>query len=137
MEFMLFLSMLGTAMIFGLIPAYIAKSKGRDFSKWWLYGTLIFIVALPHAVFIKTYDGPNHLTMQSGQKKCPHCAEFVKADAKLCRFCQKEFATGPVKNKSAVRHRSMSNGDWVCGRCDELNNIARDVCKSCNTSLNA
>ena len=36
----------------GLIPAKIAESKGYDFKLWWLYGWLIFIVALIHAALL-------------------------------------------------------------------------------------
>ena len=42
------------AAIIGLLPAIIAKSKGRDFLTWYLYGALLFIFALPHSIFIKT-----------------------------------------------------------------------------------
>lgn len=34
------------------IPATIAKNKGRSFGKWWLYGWLLFIVALIHSLLI-------------------------------------------------------------------------------------
>ncbi|MDR1307223.1 MAG: hypothetical protein LBK74_06595 [Treponema sp.] len=47
-----------------LIPASIAKSKGRDFVKWYLYGFLIFIVALIHSLLLEddsTNDEPNYL----------------------------------------------------------------------------
>ena len=27
-------------------------------------------------------------------KKCPYCAEMIKYEAKVCRFCQRELATG-------------------------------------------
>jgi hypothetical protein len=37
--------------VIGLIPAAIARHKGRNFFLWWLYGTVIWIVALPHALF--------------------------------------------------------------------------------------
>ncbi|TPI30243.1 hypothetical protein FJW07_29585 [Mesorhizobium sp. B3-1-9] len=32
------------------------------------------------------------------EKKCPDCAEIVKADARICRFCRHEF-------KKQVRYR--------------------------------
>ena len=46
------LSMLFFAAILGLIPGFIAKSKGYSFGAWWLYGFLIFIVAIIHVLFI-------------------------------------------------------------------------------------
>ena len=33
--------------VLGLIPAAIARSKGRSFFGFWLYGALIFIVGYP------------------------------------------------------------------------------------------
>ncbi len=38
---------------FGSIPAYIASRKGRNFGKWWLYGWLLFGLAIIHSVIIK------------------------------------------------------------------------------------
>ena len=38
------------AAVLGLIPVAIAANKGRSFVGWWIYGTLVFIVALPHAL---------------------------------------------------------------------------------------
>ena len=37
----------------GLIPAFIARGKGKSFVAWWIYGALIFIVALPHSLIMK------------------------------------------------------------------------------------
>ena len=44
--------MLFFAAILGLIPGFIAKSKGYSFGAWWLYGFLIFIVAIIHVLVI-------------------------------------------------------------------------------------
>jgi len=27
----------------------------------------------------------------AGTRKCPHCAETIKVDAKICRFCKREL----------------------------------------------
>lgn len=41
------------AVLIGLIPATIAKNKGRSFGLWWFYGAALFIIALPHALIMK------------------------------------------------------------------------------------
>lgn len=38
------------AMVFGLIPAAVAHYKGQNFFGWWLYGTLVWLIATPHAI---------------------------------------------------------------------------------------
>lgn len=35
------------AVLIGLIPASIAKGKGKSFCLWWFYGAALFIVAFP------------------------------------------------------------------------------------------
>jgi hypothetical protein len=37
----------------GLLPAARAYYKGRNFFAWWLYGTLIWIIAMPHAILLR------------------------------------------------------------------------------------
>lgn len=39
--------------IIGCLPAAIAQSKGQSFAVWWIYGALLFIVALPHSLLLK------------------------------------------------------------------------------------
>lgn len=39
--------------LLALIPALIAESKGRSFVKWYIYGVLLFIIALLHSIIIK------------------------------------------------------------------------------------
>lgn len=48
----------------GLIPANIAKQKGYDFTKWWIYGWLLFIVAMIHVCIIP--DKNMQLIQQKG-----------------------------------------------------------------------
>lgn len=74
--------------ILGCIPASIAKGKGRNFFEWWIYGALLFIVALIHSLCIgKDYKAIEQSQPNDGLVKCPYCAEAIKPEAVKCKHC--------------------------------------------------
>ena len=80
------------SIVLGLIPALIARSKGRSFALWWLYGALLFIVALPHSIIIKAdREYIEKRQLADGMKKCPFCAEMINGDARVCKHCGRDI----------------------------------------------
>jgi hypothetical protein len=63
-----------------LIPAWIAHRKGQGFSTFYVFGLLLWIVAVPVALLVK-----------DRRSRCPECAEIVKPEAKKCPHCHSEI----------------------------------------------
>lgn len=85
------------AALLGCIPAAIAQKKGRSFGGWWLFGALLFIIALPMALVAS----PNPKTM----KCCTACMGWVPIDARKCGHCGNDL--------SAPRSVYAAHTDWT------------------------
>lgn len=88
--------------LIGLLPAYIASNKGHSFVAWWIFGALLFIVALPMAIIVKPDEAG--MAQRSNARKCPHCAELIKREARVCRYCGRDVV--PVAAETPDRDGS-------------------------------
>ncbi len=48
--------------------------------------------AFIHALFLK------ETAMAIGRTKCPFCAEVIRVEAKVCRFCGRDLAQSVLKS---------------------------------------
>jgi RNA polymerase subunit RPABC4/transcription elongation factor Spt4 len=124
------------AVLLGLIPASIAQSKGRSFVAWWFYGAAPFIIALPHALMLKPVEG-------HGVKKCPHCAELIKDEAKVCRYCGRDIPAKTVTCPNCGADIDSTVGQcpacgarlFECTECKATVDGKAEVCPKCRTRL--
>ena len=75
--------------LFALLPANIAYHKGRNFAKWFINGVLLWLIATIHSICIHDNDKAK---LRKGHKKCPHCGEFSRPEATVCRCCGRDLA---------------------------------------------
>jgi hypothetical protein len=88
--------------LFALIPANIAAKKGHSAGGYWALGFFLsFVLALVLALVIEDRKNPRYLTareihvVENGLSKtlqCPACAEWIKAEAKICKHCREDVS---------------------------------------------
>ena len=105
---MLFLVSLIIAAALGLIPAFIAKSKGYSFGLWWFYGWMLFIVAVIHVCVIPD---------KNVAKKGNALSTYVDNNSKIEKS---QFATSQLKEYKHLYDQGIITEDEFNAKKDHL-----------------
>jgi hypothetical protein len=82
--------------LLSILIGVFASSKKRNGVGWFF---ISFLISPLIAFIILLVIGPSPSTL----KKCPKCAEEVKAEAVVCRFCGYEFPQPPPLSIEELR----------------------------------
>lgn len=81
------------ALVSGFLCAYLAEQKGHSTGAWFVLGFLFGVFALIAGAGLPSVSEATDVYNrdESLVKRCPRCAELVRIEASVCRFCQHEF----------------------------------------------
>jgi hypothetical protein len=104
-----------TWVLFSAAAAAIARSKGR--SAWGYFWISFFItpvlgILLAWALPVVKDRRDEDLLASPLNKKCPFCAEVIKGEARVCRFCGRELyqrVRSPDEIMAEARREGLPN----------------------------
>lgn len=97
----------------GVFSAVIASGKGRSGIGWLILGLIFGIFALlaagfmPAAAQADAEAAPGQGDAQAAGRKCPFCAETIKAEAVVCKHCGRDvepLAVAPAEAAKTCPH---------------------------------
>lgn len=107
------------ALLFGTVTALAAVSRYRHPFVWFFVGFVFGVFGLIAILVLgKDEEDDAYHVESSNMKKCPDCAERVKIDAKICRFCGHKFNDKPPQS---IQNTSVNDPEVLQKLIDKLN----------------
>ena len=88
------------AALLGLVPAAVAQKKGQNLLAWWIYGSLLFIVALPHALIMNPAAKGEHKSFRMTR---PSSDSPMKSSSTAAPVSAREGRADPVERIAKLK----------------------------------
>ncbi|WP_263834425.1 zinc ribbon domain-containing protein [Salinibacter sp.] len=108
------------AVAFAVLSGIVANNKNRDSGMWGILGFLFGVFALVAALVVEEAEenkssgrkrsrtsGSREFNPDEHEKKCPDCAEYIKLEARVCRYCGHEFSEEEAERQVAQAREDL------------------------------
>jgi predicted amidophosphoribosyltransferase len=126
--------MIGIGAIVAVITAKDAGKRGMNEFGWGIGVFLAMIFFLPLYLIVRKpvlRTVIEQEQLESGNaRKCPFCAEVIKAEAQVCRFCGRELVNVDGGTQSS-RLVGRLEKPFVCAKCGAEIRNSQGICVHC------
>ncbi|MFH1914641.1 MAG: zinc ribbon domain-containing protein [Pseudomonadota bacterium] len=122
-------------LIMAIVVAMIANSKGRYAFGWFLYGLLLWPIALVHALLLKPQaaQSGDFVENPDGPARCPTCGRIVHAQRDDCPYCGARLDGQTTGQPTPLP--TLAPDERECPHCAELIKARAIKCKHCGSAV--